>query len=512
MQFYCYIGYIYSPSEIEKMMTMDRSGSSRKSTSSTVVAIDVLEGSSRAADQWGGGGGKGGAVALQTGDIVEEVTFGGAEPPASSPFKGGKSGVMKLLHAAFKRGEISVLVRARRGRAGDPATILLDFHAHVVLNPAAGRRQYLLRSVGDPNHAVRLVDRSESDCIAFQDSRSSRVVWALNNAQLQNGYVSYPWEKKMKETLLTPNSSCFLSVLILPKASSPTSDAPTRYSSIEDTLARAHAWLNSSQASGIPIVFMHIQTEALLTKISGETASATVSMVPVLSTHDLSKLANASLYGFEDYHGVDIGVVRAVRLWYAPAESEMAVEIKPREGDTKLGFSISRTEEGFIYISSVEGGDDGGRATSTASAARTGLRKLYKEASSASKKLVVSRVGNEKVLPWMVSASGDIRCFDTVSLSQKLSLHRHALKPILLYLLMWDQTVPSETTPEIDPITPMSPPFIVPRWSSSDGAAATSPSPPSPMDDVFQDFIDKGVVSEAGDLSFRFCDFSDGER
>lgn len=79
-----------------------------------------------------------------------------------------------------------------------------------------------------------------------------------------------------------------------------------------------------------------------MVKISGETASATVNTT---SLSDLSNLANASLYGFEDYHGVDIGVVRAVRLWYAPLGVECPLEIKLRDDDTKLGFSISRTEE-----------------------------------------------------------------------------------------------------------------------------------------------------------------------
>lgn len=198
------------------------------------------------------------------------------------------------------------------------------------------------------------------------------MVSALNNAQLHDGFVSYPWEKKMKETLPAPSSSCFLSLLVLPKASDPSS---TSYNPVEDTLARADAWLSSSQASGVPIVFVHIQTESLLTKvrnesniisfavivsndaiqllfivfkISGETASTTVNMG---SLADLSNVANASLYGFEDYHGVDIGVVRAVRLWYAPAEGEMAFEIEPREGDTKLGISISRTEEVGLRLS-----------------------------------------------------------------------------------------------------------------------------------------------------------------
>jgi hypothetical protein len=63
------------------------------------------------------------------------------------------------------------------------------------------------------------------------------------------------------------------------------------------------------------------------------------------SLADLGNMANVSLYGFEDYHGVDIGVVRTVRLWYTPFAGEIALEIKLLQGDTRLGFSISRTEE-----------------------------------------------------------------------------------------------------------------------------------------------------------------------
>ena len=87
-------------------------------------------------------------------------------------------------------------------------------------------------------------------------------------------------------------------------------------------------------------------------QISGETASATVNSG---SLSDLSSLANASLYGFEDYHGVDIGVVKAARLWYTPSAGELAVDIRLQEGDTKLGFAIGRTEEvclnAFFFLS-----------------------------------------------------------------------------------------------------------------------------------------------------------------
>lgn len=249
-------------------------------------------------------------------------------------------------------------------------------------------------------------------------------------------------------------------------------------------------------------------------QISGETASSTVNTG---SLSDLANLANASLYGFEDYHGVDIGVVRAVRLWYSPLEGEVPIEIKIKESDTKLGFAISRTEEvgnhfsislyelvlilktidtvgsnltiwseisndenqhhrityhhtlpdefiffiilipllpiklnillqnfilflcflsqGFIYISSVAEGDDNAPST------RSGLCSLYKEANRSGKLLVVSRVSNQKVLPWIVSQTGAIRCYDTVSLSQKLSLHRHARVSIHIHIFSWDRGV-----------------------------------------------------------------------
>lgn len=57
----------------------------------------------------------------------------------------------------------------------------------------------------------------------------------------------------------------------------------------------------------------------------------------------------------------------------------------------------------------------------------------------------MSRISNQRVLPWMVSSTGAIRCFDTVSLSQKLSLHRHTKVPILLHVFLWDGTLASSS-------------------------------------------------------------------
>jgi hypothetical protein len=56
----------------------------------------------------------------------------------------------------------------------------------------------------------------------------------------------------------------FLSILVLPKALDANS---SRYDTIEETMGRAHSWLLSTRKSGVPITFVNIQTEALLTKV-----------------------------------------------------------------------------------------------------------------------------------------------------------------------------------------------------------------------------------------------------
>ncbi|KQJ90749.1 uncharacterized protein LOC100830767 [Brachypodium distachyon] len=445
---------------------MEQEEGRRKKEPAVVVVLECVAGSSKA-EEWGGGG-----DVVQEGDVVEAVRVGlgsGAES-LDPPFKGGRAGLHKALHKAFKRGDTSVEVRVRGGRG---------LQACILPHPGGGRKQYVLRSLHDPNYVLGFGDRLESECLVLQGTRGTRVASALSKAQLQDGYVAYPWEKKMRDSLRIPNSSCHLSMLVLPKALDMNA---CRYESFEDTLARASAWLYSSQDSGIPVEFINVQSEALLTKISGETASATVNSG---SLSDMSNLVNATLYGFEDYHGVDIGVVKAARLWYSSTAGEIPLEILLQEGDTRLGFAVSRTEEGFIYISSVVDDDEDNEAPST----RSGLRDLFRRAKEASKLLIISRVSNEKVLPWMISSSGAVRCFDTISLSQKLSLHRLALHPIQLHLLMWEKPVGLAQSIIFPPKLP--PQLLLPQVPQNIIESI------EPLD-VEEDYV--------GDQSFRFVD------
>ncbi|CAL0304181.1 unnamed protein product [Lupinus luteus] len=457
------------------MKEMDRASQSSSDSPTRdpkVLSIECLRGSNKA-DEWT-------HDMLQTGDIVEEIrigTFTNSIIRFMSPFNNGKNGVNKILQDSYKKKETSIIIRVRRG-----TDEFIELQACIVPNDFSLKKNYVLRSIKDPTNVLGFLERSETECFNLQASRTTRMVNALTRTKLQDGYVSYQWEKRMQEMLPVPNSSNFLSILLLPKASD---RAASRYNDVEDTLARANAWLNAAQASGVPILFMNIQTESLLTKISGETASSTVNAG---SLSDLSNVANVSLYGFEDYHGVDIGVVRAIRLWYAPFGGEFSIEIKLKEEDTKLGFAISRTEEGFIFISSVI--DDG---RENAAATRSGLSNLYNLAKSSSRLLVVSRLSNQRVLPWMVSSTGAIRCYDTVSLSHKLSLHRHTKLPILLHVFLWDRALASSSRPSTS-TRDLSPPVLPLPPEASDSSDGSQPMQ-----------LERDT---AGDLSFRFHDFS----
>ena len=82
--------------------------------------------------------------------------------------------------------------------------------------------------------------------------------------------------------------------------------------------------------------------------------------------------------------------------------------------------------QGFCYVSSVEPGT---------AADRAGIRDLLLTAHRSHKILVLTRVLDEKVTPWLVSSNGNIRCFDTTSISQKLSMHWQASQPIRLHFM-----------------------------------------------------------------------------
>lgn len=69
---------------------------------------------------------------------------------------------------------------------------------------------------------------------------------------------------------------------------------------------------------------------------------------------------------------------------------------------------------------------------------RAGLQSVYQAASAAGKLLVLSRLGGEKITPWLVASAGSIRCYDTVTLSNKLALHRQTGQSIRFHVMLWE--------------------------------------------------------------------------
>ncbi|KAJ7515635.1 hypothetical protein O6H91_22G021600 [Diphasiastrum complanatum] len=362
---------------------------------------------------------------LLPGDVLEQLrVVSNVVILVNAPFPGGKAGLQSELREIYNVGA-RVIVKARRGRRQDKEAIIVEVHACVVAEESVMRKKhYSLADANDKSHIIVLMDGSEEECISLQNEtrkvleevRRSRVA----NAQLKDCLVPYTWQQKMQSFLPCPNSGMIFSLLLMPFQ--PNRAFPEFYD-MEETSARAMAWLSSAQTSGVPITFVNIQIEPILLQGSGS------SYFGSSSKEDLPSVVNVGKYTIQDWQGTDIHIVRAIRLWFAPAAAELSVNLKPTVGETRLGVGISRTEEGFCYVSSVDHGT---------AADRAGLKKFYEGACSAQKLLVISRVAGEKVTPWMVNSSGSIRCFDTISISEKLSAHRQAQQPIQFHLMIWD--------------------------------------------------------------------------
>lgn len=148
-------------------------------------------------------------------------------------------------------------------------------------------------------------------------------------------------------------------------------------------------------------------------------------------------------------------------------------------------------------------------------ATRSGLSSLYKLATDTCRLLVVSRVSNQKVLPWMVSSTGAIRCYDTVSLSQKLSLHRHTRVPILLHVFLWDRSMVNSSGGSnrfraLSPsaLQPLPSEVQIGRFSNETHTLPLPPEASDPTDITSEVSQSRFERDTAGESSFRFHDFS----
>ncbi|KAJ7539566.1 hypothetical protein O6H91_08G019400 [Diphasiastrum complanatum] len=314
-----------------------------------------------------------------------------------------------------------VIVEVRRSTLATEQVHRVELQACVVAEVSVMRRKnFALGDIKDKSHVAILVDTTEKECSYLQDQTERRLEEQrearMSNVQLKDCLLTYSWKKKMQAFLPRPNSAMVFSLLLMPFQSN----------DVDETSARAMAWLSAAQESGVPIIFVNIQVEPILLQAS------TSSYFGSGLKENLSTVANTGKYMIQDWKGTDMQIVRAIRLWYVPAAAELAIHLRPVPGEIRVGVGISCTEEGFCYVSSVEHGT---------SADRAGLKTIFEAACAARKLLVISRIAGEKLTPWMVTPAGAIRCFDTVSISDKLSVHRQACEAIQFYLMVWDGAI-----------------------------------------------------------------------
>jgi len=384
-----------------------------------VVAIKLNGASNSVPESWNEG-------KLLAGDVVLQVSSDNGVMLVA-PFSGGKTGLMRELKK-LSNVPGGVKIKVRRGQSA------IEVRAKVVVDESSLlKKTYVLAGVTDPTHIATLVDAMEQECLILQDksrklleasklmrdcSKKDDLLVKLNSMKLKDSYVTYPWEQKMVSYLPVTGSAMVFSLLLMPPALSPKA---RDVGSVENTTARAIAWLSAAQASGVPITFVNIQTEPLFMQFAEYQLHG--------YKQDPVAIGNSGCYRLQDREGMDVDVVRAVRLWYSPAAAELAIDLKPEENESRLGVGISCTEEGFCHVSSVDPGTVADRA---------GLQTVYQAACAAGKLLVISRLGGEKITPWLVASSGSIRCYDTISMSNKLLLHRQTGQSVRLHVMVWE--------------------------------------------------------------------------
>ncbi|XP_042434982.1 uncharacterized protein LOC122020982 isoform X2 [Zingiber officinale] len=317
-----------------------------------------------------------------------------------------RSELSNLLSLLSRRSS-SVWVKVQRGG------VTLELRTRVTSYRGSNLyRRYTVMAAGDDRHVAVLGDMTPQRCTELQEmSRSVVNMDGISSAFDRKKNICYDWKKKKAIYLPDRNATLVSSILFKPFPTDRCVDAVTR---------RAMAWFSAAVSSGAPLVFVNVQTELFW------------STSTVRSRHN-QQASKSSL--------LPVKQLLAVRLWFLPGTHEIPVLVSPEEGETRFGLDIKRTEEGFIYISSVSRGS---------AADRAGLLSLCDEASKSRNLLVISRLEGRGIIPAEASPEGLIRCCDQAGIKAALATAIRELEEVRLHVMAWPNHRPCSANCKMD--------------------------------------------------------------
>ncbi|KAF1001943.1 hypothetical protein AG4045_014018 [Apium graveolens] len=124
--------------------------------------------------------------------------------------------------------------------------------------------------------------------------------------------VKYDWKTKVG-TYLPDRRSTVVSSIVFMSLGTETC--------VEATTGRAMAWFTVAVSSGVPLLFISIQTEQ---SITSDNASA---------------VEKETIWGKQNYTAT-IQIMKGIRLWFLPGTEEKLVELTPPHGELRFRMEI----------------------------------------------------------------------------------------------------------------------------------------------------------------------------
>ncbi|KAL3745641.1 hypothetical protein ACJRO7_014717 [Eucalyptus globulus] len=301
-------------------------------------------------------------------------------------------------------------VKVRRGDH------VIKLQARIVpLKGSMLQRKFTIQAAMDDRHVVVLGDLSLEQCTELQEM--SRRVVNVDTAGFKKKGMRYDWKAKVGTQLPDQRSPVVSSIPFMPLPGEHT---------VEATTTRSMALFPTLVSSGIPLVFVNIQTEQIVTLGKNIPTGKEISL------------------GKQHSQTMTVQMVHGIRLWFLPGIAVVSVELNnilladiPAEINdipSEINLTCSPAP-GFICIFSVTKGS----AVDCA-----GLGRIHEGANAAGHLLVVSRLEGKSPMPSNACSEGLIHCCEHSDIRKVLTAAIDIMDRIKIHIMGWlNQTRPN---------------------------------------------------------------------